>query len=168
MAGTCTGCGTLVAPVSSFLTEVGELCGQCFAGYQNRQEEQANAAAALDRSLFRRARRIAGVHWIVWGATFLLVTEAMRLPSEVGTALVAAAFALLIGLMMRRRWAFIAALALDGPGTVVLMLLAFLTFKPGRGWIGLFIPPFTIASGALLWVLRAAFPPERPGLDAHL
>jgi hypothetical protein len=105
---------------------------------------------------------------MVWAATFILVTEAMRLPSEVGTGLVAAAFALMIGLIMRRRWAFLAALALDGPGTVVLMILAILTFKPGRGWIGLFIPPFAILSGALLWVLRDAFPAERPGLDARL
>jgi hypothetical protein len=163
--GTCAGCGEWVAHAASFMTEVGEICGQCFAHYQNQQAARARAAAALDQSLFRRARRVAGLHWMVWAATFILATEAIQLPSEIGTALVAGAFVLMIGLIMRRRWAFIAALALDGPGTVVLMILAVLTFKPGRGWIGLFIPPFTLASGALLWVLRAAYPAERPGLD---
>jgi len=102
---------------------------------------------------------------MVWAVTFILALEAMQLPNEIGAVLVAATFALTIGLVMRRRWAFLAALALDGPGTIVLMILAALTFKPGRGWIGLFIPPFTIASGALLWILRAAYPADRPGLD---
>jgi hypothetical protein len=166
--GTCAGCGTSVAPAASFMTEVGEICGQCFARYQNEQAARARAATTLDQSLFRRAKMIGGLHGMVWAAAFILAAEAMPLSSEIGTALVAAAFVLTIGLVMRRRWAFIAALALDGPGTVVFMILPALTFKPGRGWLGFLIPPFTLVSGALLWVLRAAYSAERPGLDVSV
>jgi hypothetical protein len=145
-------------PAASFVTEAGSLCRQCFAGYQNDQEERARVAAEEDRLISRRAKVVARVHAVIWGVTAILTAEALRISDGVGTGMFLATLGLGIGLAMRKRWAFLAALALDGPGTVCLAILAVMAFKPGRGWIGLFMPPFTLASGYLLWRARAFYP----------
>jgi hypothetical protein len=147
-----------LAPASSFLTEVGQLCERCFARYQNQQEARARAAADLDRSLFRRAKLIGVAHWIIWASASVLVAEAMALPGEIGTAMLVAVAALSIGLALRQRWAYVAALAIDWPGAAVLIVIARVSFKPSRGWIGLFVPPFMVLIGYLLWRLRDAYP----------
>ena len=72
----------------------------------------------------------------------------------------AAALALTIGLRTRNRWAYLAALALDGPGTAALIVLAITCFKPGRGWIWGFVTPFTLLFGFMVWRLEAAFRPK--------
>ena len=86
----------------------------------------------------------------------------------VGIGMFVAALGLGIGLAMRSRWAFLAALALDGPGAVCLAILAVMAFKPGRSWIGLLVPPFTLASGYLLWRSRAFYPSKPADLKSGL
>ena len=142
---------------ASFVTEAGGLCRRCFAGYQNDQEERARVAAEKDHLISRRTKLVARVHAIIWGVTAILTAEALRISDGVGTGMFVAALGLGVGLAMRRRSAFLAALALDGPGSVCLAILAAMAFKPGRSWIGLFVPPFTLASGLLLWRARAFY-----------
>jgi hypothetical protein len=146
-------------------TEAGNLCRQCFAGYQNDQEERARVAAENDQLVSRRTKLVARVHAIIWGVAAILTAEALRISDGVGTGMVVATVGLAIGLAMRRRWAFLAALALDGPGTVSLAILAAVAFKPGRSWIGVLVPPFTLASGYLLWRARA-FYPSKPAVSS--
>ena len=156
----CAGCGVPLVPAASFVTEAGNLCRQCFAGYQNDQAERAQVAAEKDRLISGRTKRMARVHAVIWGITAILTAEALRMSDGIGTGMFVAALGLAIGLAMRKRWAFLAALALDGPGAVCLAILAVTAFKPGRSWIGFFVPPFTLASGYFLWLIRAFYPSQ--------
>ena len=157
--GTCAGCGAPIVPANSFLTEVGELCGQCFPRYQNQQAVRARQAAALDGSLTRRAGWVAAAHAMLWGITVVLTTEAMDLPSAVGGALFVGVLVLGLGLRMRAPWAYSAALVLDGAGTIALILLDVLAFKASRRWIPMFVTPFSLGFGYMLWSLRHAYEP---------
>jgi hypothetical protein len=64
----CAGCGMSVTPAAAFMTEVGELCNQCFARYQNQQVARERAAAEQDQSLSRSTARVAGAHFGIWAA----------------------------------------------------------------------------------------------------
>ena len=143
---------------ASFVTEAGNLCRPCFATYESDQDERAGVAAKKDYLISRRTKRVARVHAVIWGVTAILTAEALRMSDAVGTGMFVAALGLGLGLAMRKRWAFLAALALDGPGTVYLAILAAMAFKPGRSWIGILVPPFTLASGYLLWRVRTFYP----------
>jgi len=156
-AEACTRCGAPLVATTSFVTEAGNLCRQCVAIYQNDAEERARVAAESARLVSRRTKPVARAHGILWGITAILAHEALGMTEAVGTGMLLAALGLWVGLAMRKRWAFLAGLALDGPGTVCLAILAFTAFKPGRSWIGLLVPPFTLASGYLLWRIRPLY-----------
>jgi hypothetical protein len=140
------------------LTENGELCGPCFARYQNDQDERARVASNRSQGLARRAALVARLHAILWVTVFILSAEAMDTPAVVGGGMLVALLALWWGLATGQRWAYICALALDGAGTVTLLVLGATFFKHERRWVPVFVAPFTLALGYVVWRLRSAFP----------
>src|SRR5262245_58001293 len=95
--GMCASCGTPLAPEASFMTELGEMCGQCFPRYQNKLAARQSEAADLDRSLLWRAVLIGIVHGLIWSVVFPVTVEAVRLPREINVTLLLADFALTLG-----------------------------------------------------------------------
>jgi hypothetical protein len=148
----CAQCGSAVTHATSYLTEVGLLCWPCFGKFQNKQQLAERNDADLQRSLTRRAKSLAGLHWVMWGAVMLIVTD-HTLPDGARSVLLLVIAGLGIGLLLRQRWAYEAAIALDAAGILGLVALAIVERRP----IILVADVFPVALLALTWALRSAY-----------
>src|SRR6516165_570177 len=74
-AQVCARCGHAVSPATSYLTEVGLLCWPCFGNFQSQQQLAEVRDADLQRSQTRRARSLAGAHWVIWAGVLMVATS---------------------------------------------------------------------------------------------
>src|SRR4029079_1018436 len=74
-AQACVRCTNPVSQATSYLTEVGLLCISCFGGVPSQREQAARGDAGLQRSLTRRARSLAGLHWIMLATAMIAATD---------------------------------------------------------------------------------------------
>lgn len=156
-AQVCIRCGNPVSPATSYLTEIGLLCWPCFGQFQSQREQADLRDAELQRSLTRRAQRLAGLHWIMLATTMLAATG-HDFPGSGRSALLLVIAGLGIGLALRRRWAFEAALVLDTVGALGLFALAIVARKA----LPLLLEVFPASLLALTWTLRSAYAEELP------
>lgn len=163
--GACARCGVALTPATAFLSERGSVCWPCFEHFQNERGLANEQAVALEASLTRRAKRLAVVHGTMWGASIIIATEWAGLSGWFSTLLLAGVVALGVGLGLRRRWAYEAALIFDGAGT--LGLLAYAAYcGPMQGWPFAVASLFPLSLVALARALRLGYGEQRPAGDA--
>ena len=154
-AQVCVRCGNPVSQATSYLTEIGLLCWPCFGVFQSEREQVDRRDAALQRSLTRRARLLAVLHGILLEGPILAVTR--HAFPDLGWPLPLGVIAgLAIGLALRRRWAFHAALVLDTLAALGLAAVAIDSHRP----LSLILEVFPGALLALAWTLRSAYAHE--------
>jgi hypothetical protein len=153
----CVRCGDHVSQATSYLTEVGVLCWPCFGRFQTEQQLAERRDADLQGSLTRRAKLLAGVHWVMWAA-LVLIAAGHPFPEWGRASLLVVIAGLGIGLFLRLRWAYEAALVLDAAGVLGLAALAVVQ----RQALMLFVEVFPAALLALTWALRSAYPLPLP------
>src|SRR5262249_51540251 len=73
-AQVCVRCANPVSPATSYLSESGLLCWTCFGQFQSQQQLAARSDAELQRSLTRRARRLAATHWVMLATVVIVAT----------------------------------------------------------------------------------------------
>ncbi len=151
-AQACARCGNPAPQATSYLTDVGLLCWPCFGKFQSQQQLAERSDADLQRSLTRRAKSLAGVHWVMW-AGVMLVATGHGFPNWGRSVLLLVIAGLGIGLFLRLRWAFQAALVLDAAGILGVAALA----AAGRDALVLVAEVFPAALLVLTWTLRSAY-----------
>lgn len=157
-AQVCVRCGSPVSQATSYLTEIGLLCGPCFGPFQSQREQVDQRGAGLEGSLTRRAWMLAALHGIMLSTTTMLAATRHAFPGWARSALLLAIAGLGIGLARRRRWAFQAALVLDTLAALGLVALAIVS----RNAFPLFVEVFPVALLTLTWTLRSAYANELP------
>ena len=123
--------------------------------FQSEREDVNRRDAALQRSLTRRARLLAVLHAVMLVGPMLAATSHVfpGLGRSVPLILIAG---LAIGLAVRWRWAFIAALVLDSVAALAVVALAI----DARSALSLVLEVFPAALLALTWTLRSAYAEE--------
>jgi hypothetical protein len=153
--GVCVRCGAELTAATSYLSETGSVCLPCFARIQNQQAEASRTSAAFETGLTRRARLLGGMHGATWAPAVILAAHWVPLPSWLSSALLLGVGALVIGLALRRRPAYVTALLLDAGGA--LALLAAAARHPGKDWPIAIAAVFPLALAGLTRALRAAY-----------
>jgi hypothetical protein len=155
----CTSCGVSLAPATSYLSERGAVCASCLARVENELDRAHRNAAELEVSLTRRGRVLAGSHWVMWSVATILAAQWVPLSRPLAGALLLGVAALAVALVLRVRWAYPVALALDTAGALAVFAWAALG-RSGSGLIAL-VALFPISLVVLTRVLRAAYEDER-------
>src|SRR4051812_45992545 len=150
MSAACARCGNPVSQATSYLTEVGLLCWPCFGKFQSQQDVAERRDSDRQRSLTRRAKSLAGVHWMMWAGTMLVATG-HGFPDWGRSVLLLVIAGLGIGLFLRMRWAYEAALVVDTMGILGLVVLAIAQ----RHALILAAEIFPAALLLLTWTLRS-------------
>jgi hypothetical protein len=120
----CIGCGKNLDPAVAYIREDGLRCPQC-----NVRAEMAEDQARLDgreeidlqKSLSRRAKRLARVHTIMLMALVVILARGRE---SWYTPLLVVPLILGFGLLTRKRWAYFAALATDAVAIQAALVLA--------------------------------------------
>jgi hypothetical protein len=155
---TCARCGIAVAAAASYITDSGTLCGGCFAAHETEEQRRLAEAADLDRSLARRSLRLARLHGVMWAATIIILLGAKGFESPWLTApLVVAPFVLMFGLALRTRWAYTAALVIDGGAALLLLGMSLVDIR--SEWPLLLIAAFPLFLAVMTRILRSSFVP---------
>jgi hypothetical protein len=161
--GVCAGCGAPVSAAASLMTEMGNLCGACFERYRAAVRARDDKIAAAEVGFGQRATMAALVHAIIWAVTFIVVAPGAGVSTWIPNLLLVGTLGLAIGLHVRSRIAYLAALALDGVGSVILVVGSVVSHGAGHAWFGFFAAPFILIAGGLLLLARKGFAPKPPG-----
>ena len=156
-AQACVRCGNPAPQATSYLTEVGLLCWPCFGKFQSQQHVVERDDADLQSSLTRRAKLLAGVHWMMW-AGVVIVATGHAFPDWGRSVLLLVIAGLGIGLFLRLRWAYQASLVLDVAGILGLAALAVVQ----RHAVILAAEVFPAMLLVLTWTLRSAYAEALP------
>jgi len=156
-AQACVRCGNAVSQATSYLTEVGLLCWPCFGKFQSQQHVAERDDADLQSSLTRRAKLLAGVHWMMWAGVVIIATG-HAFPDWGRSVLLLVIAGLGIGLFLRLRWAYQASLVLDVAGILGLAALAVVQ----RHAVILAAEVFPAMLLVLTWTLRSAYAEALP------
>jgi hypothetical protein len=142
-----------VTPATSFITEGGDLCRVCFAGFEN----EVDARRVADEIAEKRARgavRNAHTHGVVWmGVGLLVAFSHFRREKWVAAVAFVLALALRRGLSRMSRVAFFAALGLDGAAALALLVVA----AAEMDWAFIVVALFPALLFVLTWAVRGAY-----------
>ena len=155
----CVVCGAVVQPHQADVTEHGIRCRACSMrdeiGAHERRAAEAEAERA-QRRLTSRAKSAAWAHAVLWSAMGILFLANTDRSGWVAPFVVVV-LGIEVALVMRRRFAFVAALAIDAAIVVAAFAWA-LTRLTADAFIGAcIIAAFPTLFGLLIWVQRRAF-----------
>jgi hypothetical protein len=155
--GLCVECGKIVEPAQAIIREDGVRCPACNLRQEVRDDEAKavqREADAFDQSLSRRAKRMGRAHAIIWGS--VLIAYCGKHPVWFAP-LAPVVLALAFGLAWRKRWAYFAALALDGATALAIGGWAVITLPFGELWLPAIVVGVAVLFVVLLWSIKGAY-----------
>ena len=158
----CVTCGAVVQPHQADVTERGLRCRACSMRDEIGAHERRAAEAEVERAqrgLTRRAKSAAWAHAVVWGAMGILFLANTGRSNWVAPFVVIV-LGIEVALVMRRRFALVAAVAIDAAIVVAAFGWALTRLTVDALVAALIIAAFPTLVGGLLWVQRRAFAPH--------
>ena len=155
--GLCVECGKIVEPAQSIIREDGVRCPACNLRQEVRDDQARlvqREADAFELSLSRRAKRMGRAHAIIWGS--VLIAYCGKHPMWFAP-LAPVVLALAFGLAWRKRWAYFAALALDGATALAIGGWAVVTLPFAELWLPAMVAGVAVLFIVLLWSIRGAY-----------
>jgi hypothetical protein len=146
-----------VTPATSFISDTGVLCADCFQRWEQQQQITQNTATMKDVGRLVHASRLATLHGLNWGVAVILFAGWVNVPTWLSSVLIAAVLVIAFAMGFRSRIAFQVALALDTGGALVLLVASVSQLSGGRLLILLFPILFGGWLGFLTWRARDVF-----------
>ncbi len=156
-AEACAVCRVAVTPATSFISDTGVLCADCFQRWERQQQITQDAATAKDGGMLVHASQLATLHGLNWGVAVILFAGWVNVPTWLSSALIAAVLVIAVAMGFRSRIAFRAALALDTGGALALLVASITQLAGGRLLILLFPILFGLWLAFLTWRARDVF-----------
>jgi hypothetical protein len=155
----CVVCGAVMQPHQGDVTEHGIRCRACSMRDEIGAHERRAAEAEVERAqrrLTRRASSAAWAHAVLWSAMGIAFLANSGRGSWV-VPLVVVVLGLEVALIMRRRFALLAALAIDGAIVAIALGWAVTSFTAEALVVASIVAAFPTLFGFLLWMQRRAF-----------
>jgi DNA-directed RNA polymerase subunit RPC12/RpoP len=154
----CVTCGKPVELATAEYTEAGLRCARCSLEQSVRDQEQRvveRDAEVREIQLRRRVRLLARLHavgWVAFGMCGVLFV-----PVAMAIALLAAVVPVTICVLMRRRWAYWAVMALDGAAALAFLGGGLYRFPWSEWWIPVVASLFPQHMMLMLRLARRAY-----------